>query len=212
MIPSTYTTSIDRFLALEAQKAKDHHITFEPSADEKVLYANRLCSGFFESRWPLGSNNPTPYLTFGMGKPVDLWLPIAVHETSHMDQHIESSPYWMNPDDYALLDRWLEGRDVPQINAIIDQVILMEADCEIRTIEKIKQYQLPISTEYYAQRANAYLYFHHWMKENRQWCKKAPYEIKAILENMPTTIGTAESYLKPPEQSLIDLFRLTQVS
>lgn len=42
--------------------------------------------------------------------------------------------------------------------------------------------------EFYAKAANAYLLFHRFSLESRSWHKKAPYEIKEILQKMPTTI------------------------
>lgn len=201
---------IQNFLEIEKEKALLHNISFNAVEEEKVLYAQRVCSGFFESKWPLNSDNPYPCLTFATKKSVQLWLPIAVHETCHMDQYIEHSPYWMDTEQYALLDLWLEGKNVEHISTVIDNVILMEADCEKRTIEKIKQYNLPISVEYYAQRANSYLYFHHWMKQNKKWCDIAPYEISEIINSMPKEMTNVENYINPPSQNVINLFNLTQ--
>lgn len=198
---------IKKFIETEKTKAMNAGVIFDLARKNKVHYGNIICNGFFESIYTY-NEKVVPYLATAIGKPLEQWLPIFIHETCHMDQWIENSPLWLTSNDYIVLDNWLSGISYPedQIKTFIDKVIMLESDCEKRTIEKIKQFRLPIDTNYYAQRANAYLYFYQWVLKNRKWCKTAPYEIEDIINEMPIIMKENEQYLYPLNEKLMVLF------
>ncbi len=199
---------IQDFISVEKTKALDNNILFILEDTPRVRYSERLCNGFFEPELKIENNKKIKVLATAIGKPLEEWLPIFVHESSHMDQFLENSQYWIPSSECDLIDEWLSGKKVPKndIENLIKKIIMVEADCEIRSLKKIQEFNLPIKNEDYCRNANSYLLFHHWMADNKEWYTTAPYEIPEIFSKMPSTLGSVESYLQRPEQSIIDLF------
>lgn len=197
------------FMETEKQKAISNGIAFIMSDTERVDYFGRKVNGYFEAEMPM-NDNFGPCMATAIGKPLDQWLQTFAHETSHMDQYLEKSPVWMSTQEYSICDKWLAGESFTQeeIQETIFKIILLEADCEKRTMEKIKKHNLPIILEVYAKRANAYLLFHHWMLDNKLWYNKAPYEIEAITKEMDSELHDLNYYLQRPSQKTMDLFEL----
>lgn len=200
-------TQVENFVVQEKHKAQESGVFFCLDYKEKVNYGDIVCNGFFESDYE-HQGNIVPFLSVGIKKDIKKWLPIFVHETCHMDQWLEKSELWLNSKDYQVLNDWLQGNDTSQeqITSLVKKIISLEADCERRTIEKIKNNNLPIDIGYYAQRANAYLYFYQWMLKKRSWYKTAPYEINEILYYMPKEILATDNYLYPLSPTREKLF------
>lgn len=201
-------TQIENFVLQEKNKGAGAGVFFSFEYKEKVNCKDILCNGFFLADYE-HKEKIIPFLSVGIKKDIKKWLPIFVHETSHMDQWLEKSPLWLNTQDYQLLNDWLQGKEYQPsvIDHLVKKMISLEVDCENRTIKKIKDYNLPIDIGYYAQRANAYLYFYQWLMKNRIWYKTAPYEINEILYYMPKEILTTENYfysLSPSREKLFD--------
>ena len=85
------------------ERAKEHKvkIILDPN---KVDFGDGEVSGLFDS--------DNLELTVNTNKPVLDWLPIFVHESCHMDQHIEGAKVWIDldikgHDACTLLDMWL---------------------------------------------------------------------------------------------------------
>lgn len=199
--------NVNNFIFEEKNKAQQNQVVLNLSEKEKVFYGNIECNGFFESKYKV-EDEFKPYLAVAIKKPSDKWLPIFAHETCHMDQWLEKSPLWLDADDFKILDSWLGGTLYPKEKIVnfVHKVISLEADCERRTIEKIKKYNLPIDIKWYASRANAYLYYYQWLIVNRKWYKTAPYEIKDILDLMPEVIKDDSEYFKPLTREMLETF------
>lgn len=146
-------------------------------------------SGFFVE-------NPRPVLGVAIGKDPEEWLEVLAHESSHMDQWAQGCAAWKNnvmPDGREAvdwIDDWISGKeftpaDLGQAFAAAKDV---ELDCERRTLSKIRSFGLPVSTEQYAQRANAYVHFHAQVAKTRKWNEtgKAPYQIEDVWSKAPT--------------------------
>jgi hypothetical protein len=75
------------------------------------------------------------------------------------------------------------------VDAAIQGVVDLELDNEKRSVKLIGKYNLSIDKESYVKKANAYLYFYHWMRKTRRWCSpnNPPYRNKNIVAAMPTT-------------------------
>jgi hypothetical protein len=198
---------INLFIEQEKTKGEAAGVIFDLAKAQRVSYGNIQCNGFFESHYQ-HEGKIVPYLATATGKPLDSWLPIFTHESSHMDQWLENSSFWLTSEDFLVLDNWLEGKDYPleEITSFIHKVILVEADCELRTMEKIKKYSLPIDLAVYAQRANSYLHYYQWLLKSRAWYKTAPYEIKEIVSLMPTSVREPSFYLSPISEQLHQQF------
>lgn len=157
-------------------------------------------------------------LGVAMGKPVAQWIQILAHESSHMDQGIEGAYCWSNRfvpgTDTEALDevfRWTAKEiELPpeKVSDYIRRTRNVELDCEWRTVEKIREFDLPIELAPYIQGANSYLFFYTAMKELRAWYRleKEPYntpEIWSLAPKRPLLMGDYEKV--PP--ALMEAYR-----
>lgn len=125
------------------------------------------------------------------------WLPIFVHEWNHGRQYIEEFPLYKNlsVEDETILWKWADGLvelSKEKVNSLIKTLRDIELDCELRTIETIKRFQLEseIELNWYTRTANAYLLFYNVFKKHKKWYVTPPYEVKEIIEMMPNNIIT----------------------
>ncbi len=117
---------------------------------------------------------------------------ILVHEYSHLTQWIDKVPVYTKANKYLLaVDEWIAGTDLPEIviDTAIQGIVDLELDNEKRSAKLIDKYGLSVDKESYVKKANAYLYFYHWMRKTRKWCSpnNPPYRNKNIVAVMPTT-------------------------
>jgi len=148
------------------------------------------------------------------GQSEEKWVPILIHESCHMDQWIDSlndkNSIWSKSivDSYnseELIALWMNGRielnDV-QLAKYISSTRNVELDCEIRTVEKIKQYGIDIDTITYTQKANAYVWFYTMIQRSRKWydIEKEPYNLEHIWSMMPTHFMTNDEYSTMPDK------------
>lgn len=189
-----------RILGDIAEKCITNGIKLEISPTPTVIYAGDSveCSGYFQGDL---DKTKTDILAFGTGKPAEEWLVIALHESSHMDQFLEQSKSWTDcvyPDHQDASDLyfdWLndENSVAYPIEEIATKTLMVELDCERRTLDKLYRYGLDdyINTTEYIQRSNSYVYLYLYMIESRRWVSgdRAPYKIDDIWKNAPTTFN-----------------------
>jgi len=140
------------------------------------------CSGYFD--------DVNKALVVACGKPFKEWIEILVHEYSHMQQ-------WLNDDRWSYwtdccldLWSWLDGEKIlntAQLNKVIDGMIELERDCELRALDNIVKWNLPINKSRYKRKANLYLYSYRVLPI----IKKFPtglYDNKDLINMCPTRI------------------------
>lgn len=154
------------------------------------------CSGYFVAFPHLQH----PLMGFAMGIEINDLIPTILHEWSHMDQWAEGAKVWTDNmfatgDGYKeavdLIDEWISGADVPNLDTYFRAALNVELDCEIRTIKK--QYQLHLddklkfSIDEYIQKANSYIHLYNYVREARSWniTGKAPYLAEDVWRNFP---------------------------
>lgn len=118
---------------------------------------------------------------------------ILVHEYGHLTQWTEKVPVYMKANKYLYaVDDWISGLELPSnmVDAAIQGVVDLELDNERRSVKLIDKHNLSIDKEQYIRKANAYLYFYHWMRKTRKWSRpeNMPYKNKRIVAAMPTTL------------------------
>lgn len=138
-------------------------------------------------------------LMVAIGKPFEDWLPIYLHESSHMDQCIENVPAWTNitmTDGREATDAvfsWIDGEELSDeyLDEAIRRALEVELDCERRTHEKIMKYNLMdiINPEEYVKKSNSYIYFYLFVKSTRSFYTQGfqPYNIEAVWSVAPDT-------------------------
>lgn len=178
---------IDKFIQTVRETCIRNNIEFRLEDKTHIEYlTGELVNGYFVEY-------PKPILACATKKDLKDWTGILAHESSHMDQYIEKCPAWINnfigkKESCEFINEWCNGIELSskEINIYIEKSINVELDCEKRTVEKIKEYNLPLSVDEYVKNANAYILFYLVVKKYRKWYipGKEPYRIKEILDLM----------------------------
>lgn len=136
------------------------------------------------------------------------WLGVVVHESCHLDQCLEGSRLWTEDDRYGngVLEKYLSGKAVESLRKAINTIIRLELDCERRAIKKIVQYDLPINTITYIQKANAYLLYYNYVYEVCEW-RPGVYDKPEIYQKMPSCFMKEEYYYKKLTNRVRKIFR-----
>lgn len=156
---------IQSFLGYCLFKYKDTKFEFVPT--KKLKIGSIECTG----------EAVKGRLTIATGGETANWLQVFLHETCHLDQRLER-PKWFDACDKLVteLDKWLSNekgaRDISWND--IAKIVELEHDCEARSLQKIKDFGLPINLEEYAQKANSYLSSYANTFNDRKW-DSAPY-------------------------------------
>lgn len=144
------------------------------------------CSGYF--------CETEPELVVACAKQPIEWVKILVHETCHRDQWVEQAKVWRKKingeDPLTMLEEWIAGEIElrgPKLSAVLTASALLELDCEMRSVEKIKEFELPVDLWEYRKKANAYVWFYQAMRYSRRWWAKgkSPYAVEAVWKAMP---------------------------
>lgn len=147
-----------------------------------VVSNNIRCSGYFSDE-----DEKAPVLAVAMKNPQ--WLEILVHEYCHLTQWIDGIDLWKKADkSLVLVDEWLSGKTVCNINYHLSVARDLELDNEKRSVALIKKWDLNIDVENYIKKANAYIQFYNYLKKTRRWSKpnNQPYKNEEIVNIMST--------------------------
>ena len=126
------------------------------------------CSGYFD-----GGDK---VLAVACGKPFEDWIEILIHEYGHMQQWMNDERWETWGDNCVILWDWMDKCKLlnnSQLKFVIDKMIELERDCEIRALQIIDKWSLPINKSRYKRKANLYLY---------------SYRLMPILRKFPTGI------------------------
>lgn len=134
---------------------------------------------------------------------LETWIGVFAHESCHFDQALERTRIWRNGDRVADFDEWVMMRHhLPpsKLWRYTKYVQHLELDCEIRTVKKIEQYDLPIDRTSYIQQANAYVWFYHAAANFRRWSRPGhpPYRNPDIIKRMPKRFLDIDEYQQMP--------------
>lgn len=144
-----------------------------------ILSGNVRCSGYFDDE--------SKELVVAMNHPESLGT--LVHEFAHLTQWVDNCEAWRKlGDGLVKLHDWLEGKEVKGIKRALAKARDLELDNEKRAAKIIKDWDLPIDTKLYTQKANAYVNLYNRMLVTRKWpsVKNSPYRNPEIYRYMPT--------------------------
>jgi hypothetical protein len=180
-IPEEYK----QFVAYVKRRCKIKGIELMLSPSRNVVITDSFstdCSGYFD--------DVNKVLVVACGRPFNEWIEILIHEYSHMQQWT-SDDRWTHWTDCCLdLWAWLDKEKTmngTQLGKVLDGMVDLERDCELRAIENIKKWKLPINKAQYQRKANLYLYSYRLMAQ----LKKFPsgiYDNKEIVAMCPSRI------------------------
>ena len=120
-------------------------------------------------------------------------------------QFLENPVRYMNLVNSSIpFDKWLNGKEYSNeaINHHINNLIELEADCEQKTLNFIKNNHLDFDIKTLTQKANAYILFYHHVKKSGSWYDlgKEPYNNEKIFNKMPHYF--LQDYKNPPKDLL----------
>jgi hypothetical protein len=134
------------------------------------------CDGYFD--------DTDKVLVVACGKPFEEWIEILVHEYSHMEQWLSDKRWkrWIKCCEklWAWMDDEIELTDA-QVNDIVDGMIELERDCELRAMFNIQKWMLPINRSMYMRKANLYLYSYRMLPEVKRF-PKGIYDNKELIK------------------------------
>jgi hypothetical protein len=183
------------FIASVKRQCKTYGIELVLSPSRNVVLTDDFsqdCSGYFCDR--------DKALVVACGKPFQEWVEILIHEFCHMEQWKNDDRWNKWTDACEKCWSWLSGESImnkTQLMNVLDVMVELERDCEIRAVEKIKKWNLPISVQKYVQKANIYLYSYYILPE----IKKFPTGVHSdpeLTKMSPSTFK--KSYRKVPEE------------
>ena len=159
-------------------------------------------NGYFEAE-PLK-------LACAIGKPIQQWLPILIHQFNHFNQYLNNKEQFKRDSIFIeTLFGWLNydlELEQYQLNDAMLSVLFVQRDCQVRTVQMIKKYHLEqyINIEQYIQKSNAYIFFYHIVKKYKKWYKigNQPYNNENIWRKMPKTFDNNYMQLDEATQKL----------
>jgi hypothetical protein len=189
-------TNVQKFISKVVSDCQQHGIGFRLSGEDHVMADNIKCSGYFDE---------TDLVVAGGKKD---WIDVLVHESCHLDQFLEKFPLWTDADvGISTIDKWIGGTNYSDKKLIksFQDTILLEHDCEKRSIKKFKKFKLKVDTDQYIKQVNAYILSYWATYRDRKWFP-FPYNNPKIVRRMPNYFLKEEEYLKP-ENDFLRYFR-----
>jgi len=179
--------NINKLIADVSEKCIKNKINFRLEYVEQVDTNNIPCSGYFDEKSLVVATKK---------KKLEDWLDILIHESCHLDQFVEKSKVWC-PDELGLyvVENWIKKKKInlKKVTEAFHNTILLELDCEKRTVKKIKKYNLNFNIDLYIQKANSYLYGYGVSFKKKVW-PNTPYEKSSIVNKMPKKFLKTEEY------------------
>jgi hypothetical protein len=179
-------TAIPPYLKYKSKNFKDFFywsVNYLAKHDKKVIISNTryvkingdvACSGWCDGyEMVVAAKNP-------------LFERVYVHEFSHMNQAVEKCPHW-DESDNTLWEHLAQKKvQIRSWDAILNTITL-ERDCERRSINHAKQWDL-FDVERYAQNANVYLYYYHYIFLKQAWANHKNIYHPVLMREMPTKL------------------------
>jgi hypothetical protein len=193
-----------QFVAHVKRRCKANRIELVMSPSRNVVVTDSFstdCAGYFDDV------NRT--LVVACGKPFNDWIEILVHEYSHMEQWLGDERWSHWSDCCYNLWAWLDKDRImnnAQLTELMDGMIELERDCEVRALENIRRWNLPINKSRYARKANLYLYSYRAMPVIRKF-PTGLYDNKALIDMCPPRMYKRyESVPKPVMDVLVKTY------
>lgn len=163
-------------------------IIFIMSDKDYVMADGIKCSGYYDDT----------VLSIATGK--EDWIDVLVHESCHMDQSLEKIDIWSKGDSgIRKIDKWLKNNKAysdKSIKTAFRDTVLLELDCEKRTVKKFKKYKVPLDEKNYIKKCNAYLFSYWGSYRAKKWIL-FPYNNPKIVSKMPSKFLSKEEYNDP---------------
>lgn len=177
------------FLKYSLEYAKKNNKKIDIRPNKYLYFDGGRCAGYCDGNEVVLARNNRRFIQN------------SSHEIAHLHQAVEHCPFWENCDDSIWTDIILGRVDIKSWKSVLD-TILVERDCELRSIQFGREFNL-FSVKDYAKEANAYLFFYQYVFLKGKWTS-TPYKPK-ILERMPDKIVSIDR-LSVIDMKLMELY------
>ena len=173
----TGNLKIDKFIKNLLQSLNRYEVRLYISVTNYVEFHSDKSNGFF--------NDKPKEFAVSFGRPTTQWLCTLIHESCHFDQWRTNSKIWTTyrnaPNIFTGIQPHSKWSKKKLLKAMLASRNL-EWDCELRTMEKIRKYKLPISLTAYKKQAASYVLFYEYMMIKKKWYKIGcePYNIPEV--------------------------------
>lgn len=142
------------------------------------------CGGYFDESGKV--------LAVAIGiKNIGKILALAEHEAQHcFGQYFNPRSIWYKKgimSGHARFSYYLAGQKVYKPRDCALSTILLEMDCERKTLRALRKWQKYVDLKLATKRANSYLLSHWHMLETKKWPTNTPYDQK-ILKHCPDSL------------------------
>lgn len=158
-----------------------------------------FCEGFF--------SDVDKELVVAFKQSTENFVLVFVHEFCHYLQWKEKSKIYRKADPYIpTLDKYIAGKikRSKRTDTAAELVQTMELECEKKTIQLIKDYQIPYNIENCIRKSNSYIYFYSILKSTRKWYTVSPTTVPKIIDQMPATFLNDYSIVSPQLMTLYE--------
>lgn len=177
---------VKQFLNDLINQCLKHNVTLRLENKHQIAYGKGIKVGGYFSE-----NEGNLIIAIGTKNVLNNWLETLVHESCHLDQYLEIKNFKNALIHFNNIDLWLSGKRFKKedIKKSFKVVKKYELDCELRTIEKIEKYKLPINLDVYKQGVNVHIHFYNWLEINKKWPKNSIY-CEDLLNLFPTKVNS----------------------
>ena len=164
---SSENENVQKFIDYVHSLLKKYKVKLILSIDSIKIGKNSVCGYFSESdkeiKIDISEKN---------------WLEVLVHEFCHFLQYIEDEPTYktLEQEENILTEFWEWVENERELNTnrkryVCRKVLEMELNCEKRSIEMIRKFDLPIDINEYIFGAYVYIHYFNFVKKYRTWLK-----------------------------------------
>lgn len=156
-------------------------------------------SGFFDPA--------SRVLAVAIGKSIDKWIPLLVHEFNHFLQWLNNPKKAASTaKSYELLWKCVSGdignMSEKRIRKNLLPAIQYELECERATVNMLLAFDIPIDITSYIKGANSQLYFYSMIAKYKEWYIIPPYEVPELVSLMPIALQRDYSILPSGAEEL----------
>lgn len=150
-----------KFLSFVKEECEKHEVTIDFVEDDYIVDDDGLkFGGYFDPE--------NKVLAFAINQKES--KEVLVHEYAHMTQWIDKIPLWdLAINSLEIMHDWLNGIEVPNIEAHLKNIRDLELDNEKRTVNLMIQWDLGVRIDKYIRKSNAYIMFYNYLLMSRKW-------------------------------------------
>lgn len=185
----SFPLDVQKYFLKIDNRCKKANITLKLTSGKSVNSGGR-CGGYFDAG--------TREIVVAIGRGLESVLCCAEHEFQHcFGQFLKPKSIWHKKGiitGHSRFSNYLSGSRIYKTKECAAATLLLELDCERKTLRALKKWSKYVDFKKATRCANAYVFSHYKMLETGKWLKK-PLYIKHILAHCPDILIKKNSKL-----------------